>query len=78
MWRARFAIEDDLFNQPGKVLAHFREARASLISEFVVFPHSASDLMHAAAEQPLSFQAMQKWVETPRTDVVAKTVECLT
>ena len=71
-------IEDDVYNEAGEVLLHFREARASLVREFVVFPHSAPDLVNAAAEQPLLFQVMEKGIETPRADVVAKIVERLT
>jgi len=75
---AGLPIEDDLFNQPSKVLAHFRKARSPNLGQFVIFPHSATDLAKVAAQQFFLCQSVQQRIEASRADVIAEVTERLT
>ncbi len=71
-------IEDEVCNEPGEILLHFGEARASFVRKFIVFPHSAPDFANAAVKQLPLFQSMEEGIEASWADVVAKVVERLT
>ncbi len=61
--------------QTGEFPAYPVKAGAALFGEFVVFPHPPLCDADAAAEEALSFQGMQEWVEAPGTQGVPETAK---